>query len=115
MIILLFLLYLYIFLLGGISALDELQFDTGKRGHLSEQLQKSSQESTVPYIMGLAEYLANTMPIISSSLEFLFERFSKKTLSSPKVPIWQRKVQLVILLILIDTHLLTAHFRIQNL
>ena len=39
------------------------------------------------------EYLANTIPIISSSLELLFERFSKNTFitkSVDVVPIWQR-------------------------
>jgi hypothetical protein len=64
--------YINTFLLEGISALDELQFDTGEQRHFSEQLLKSSQGSTVPYIVGLAEYLANTIPIISSSLELLF-------------------------------------------
>jgi len=71
--------YIYIFLLGGISALDELQFDTGERGHLSKQLLKSSQGSTISFIMGLAEYRTNTIPIINSSLELLFERFNKNT------------------------------------
>jgi len=32
--------YIYIFLLGGISALDELQFDTGEQRHVSEKLLK---------------------------------------------------------------------------
>ncbi|KAG4090121.1 hypothetical protein H8356DRAFT_1431505 [Neocallimastix lanati (nom. inval.)] len=54
---------------------NQLQFDTEERGHLSEQLLKSSLRSTVPYIVGLA----NTIPIISSSFELLFERFSKNT------------------------------------
>jgi len=36
--------------------------------------------------VGLAEYLANTIPIISSSPE----RFSKNTFSADVVPIWQR-------------------------
>jgi len=85
--------YIYTFLLGGISAFDELQFDTGEQRHLSEQLLKSSQRSTVPYIVGLSEYLANTIPIISSSLELLFERFSKNTFitkNADVIPIWQR-------------------------
>jgi len=34
--------YIYIFLLGGISALDELQFDSWEERRLSEQLLKSS-------------------------------------------------------------------------
>ena len=43
--------------------------------------------------MRLAEYLANTIPMIRSSLELLFERFSKNTFitkSADDVPIWQR-------------------------
>jgi len=70
--------YIYIFFLGEILALDELQFDTEEWGHLSEQLLKSSQGSTVPNIVGLAEYLANTISIISSSLELLFGGLAKK-------------------------------------
>ena len=46
-----------------ISALDVRQFDTEEQRHLSEQLLKSSQGSTVPYIVGLAEYLADVVPI----------------------------------------------------
>jgi hypothetical protein len=71
----------------------QLQFDTRKRWHLNEKLLKSSQGSTVPYIVGLAEYLANTIPIIRSSLELHFERFSKNTFiikSADVVPIWRR-------------------------
>jgi hypothetical protein len=65
----------------------------GNRDILIEQLLKSSQGFTVPYIVGLAEYLANTILIISSSLELLFERFSKSTFitnSADVVSIWQR-------------------------
>ena len=38
-----------------------------------------------------AKYLVNTIPIISSSLELLFERFSKNTFitKSVVIPIWQ--------------------------
>ena len=43
--------------------------------------------------MVLAEYLANTISIISSSLDLLFERLGKNTFISKSddvVPIWQR-------------------------
>ncbi|KAG4083250.1 hypothetical protein H8356DRAFT_1382087 [Neocallimastix lanati (nom. inval.)] len=72
-------------------ALDE--FDTGEQGHLSEQLQSSSQGSTVPYIVGFAQYLVNIISIVSSSLVLLFERFSINTFitkSADVLPIWQR-------------------------
>jgi len=49
--------------------------------------------STVPFIVGLGEYLANTIPIISSYLGLLFKRFSKNifiTKSADVLPIWQR-------------------------
>ncbi|KAL6630118.1 Serpin domain-containing protein [Neocallimastix sp. 'constans'] len=50
-------------------SLDELQLDTGEQRHLSEQPLKRSLGSTVPYkLWGLWKYLANTIPIISSSL-----------------------------------------------
>jgi len=65
--------YIYIFLLGGISALDELQFDTVEGRHLSEQFISGSQGFPFSYIFDLAHYLAKTIPIISSSLELLFD------------------------------------------
>jgi len=38
---------------------------------------KGSSESPVPKIGGLAEFLAKAIPIISSSFELLFDRYSK--------------------------------------
>jgi len=43
--------------------------------------------------VGLSEYLANTITIISCSFKLLFERFSKNTFITKSVdivPIWQR-------------------------
>jgi len=79
--------YIYIFLLGWISALDELQFDTGERRHLSEQLLNSSQVSSETVHRGLLFYLlwrlksdpVKIESIISSSLELLYDRFSNKS------------------------------------
>jgi len=42
---------------------------------------------------GLARYLAKTVPIISSTLELLFDQFSKKSFIIKRtniVPIWHR-------------------------
>jgi len=36
-----------------------------------------SSESHVPKIMGLAEFLTRAIPIMSSSFELLFDRYSK--------------------------------------
>ena len=110
--------YIYTLLLGGISALDVLQFDTGEQRHLSEQLLKSSQGSTVLYIVGLAEYLANTIYQSSVALLSYFLSGLAKTLSLPRVLTSYRYgkgiVQLKVLLILINTHLLIVLFRIKN-
>ena len=84
------------FLLGGTLALDELHFDTGEQRHLKELLLESS-ESSVPYIVKLAEYLTNTIPVISSSLELLFDWYSKKPITTKKVhvaPIGQRRTSI---------------------
>jgi len=80
--------YIYIFLLGGISAVDELQFDTGEWGHLSEQpLKKFTRGLPLRILWVLLEYLANIIPIIpivSSSLEFTFLRgLTKKKKKNP--------------------------------
>jgi len=88
--------YIYIFLLGGISALDELQFNTGDRGRLSEQLLKSSQGSTIPYMVRLAHYLIllkQNQSLVGPLLSyFLFDLVSNP--SVPRVPtvlsIWLR-------------------------
>jgi len=63
------------FLLGRTLALNELEFDSGEQRHLNELLTQSSSESTVPYLVGLAEFLSKTMPIISSSFELLFDKY----------------------------------------
>jgi hypothetical protein len=66
------------FLLGGTSALNELHFDRGKQRQLNELLFKGSSESPVPKIVGMLEFLTSAIPIISSSFELLFDRYSKK-------------------------------------
>jgi hypothetical protein len=50
--------------------------------HLNEQLLNISQESSVPYVVRLTRYLAETTPIVSCFLELLFNRFSKKSFST---------------------------------
>ncbi|KAG4088551.1 ribosomal protein S17-domain-containing protein [Neocallimastix lanati (nom. inval.)] len=67
---------------GGISALDELHFDIGEQRYLSEQFLNSSQGLTVQYIVGFARYLTKTILIVSTSLELLFDLFSKKSFNS---------------------------------
>jgi len=79
--------YIYMFLLGGTSALNELHFDRGEQRHLNELLFKSSSESPVPKIVGLAEFLTNTIPIISSSFELLFDRYCKISNSTKSVDV----------------------------
>ena len=59
--------YIYMFLLGGTLALNELHFDSGEQRQLNELLFKGSSESPVPKIVGLAEFLTSAIPIISSS------------------------------------------------
>ena len=79
------------FLLGGTLALNELQFDSGEQRHLNELLTQSSSESTVPYLVGLAEFLSKTIPIISSSFELLFDKYCLiQTRSVDVVPIEHR-------------------------
>jgi len=60
--------------------------------HLNEQLYSSSG-SHVPYKEGLAAFLTKITPLISSSMELLFNRFSKTPTvikSADVVPIGQR-------------------------
>jgi len=81
------------FLLGGISALDDLQFNKEDLRYLSEQLLNNSKGFNIPYIVVLKNYLAKIIPNISSSLELLFEQFSKKSFSTKSadvVPICPR-------------------------
>jgi len=59
--------YIYLFLLGGTLALNELHFDRGEQRQLNEVLSKGSSESPVPKIMGLVEFLTSAILIISSS------------------------------------------------
>jgi len=88
--------YIFTFLLGGTLAFNELQIDEGERRRLKEQLYSSSG-SSVPYMLGLAEFLTKSMPIISSSMELLFDWFSKTfivTESVDVVPIRHRNIHI---------------------
>ena len=85
--------YIFTFLLGGTLAFDELRIDSGEQRHLNDLLYEGSSESTVPYLLGLAEFLSKSIPIISSSMELLFDRLSKTSIvteSADVVPIGHR-------------------------
>ncbi|OUM61882.1 hypothetical protein PIROE2DRAFT_11995 [Piromyces sp. E2] len=55
---------------------NELQIDKVEQRHLNEHLYSSSG-SHVPYMEGLAAFFTKTIPIISSSMKLLFDRFNK--------------------------------------
>ena len=67
---------LKLFLLGGTLAFNELQIEKSEQKLLEELLYSPPLESSVPYMLGLAEFLTKSTPIISSSIELLFGRFS---------------------------------------
>jgi len=71
--------YIFTFFLGGTLAFNELNIDDGERRRLKEQLYSSSG-SSVPYMLGLEEFLTKSMLIISSSMELLFDRISKTSI-----------------------------------
>ncbi|ORX83303.1 hypothetical protein BCR32DRAFT_278189 [Anaeromyces robustus] len=78
---------IYLFLLGGISALEELHFDKGERKHLIEHLYKSSKELLVPYFVGLTVFLTKTVPVICSFLELLFDRYKSTPIITKSVDV----------------------------
>ena len=85
--------YIFTFLLGGTLAFNELRIDSGEQRHLNELLYEGSSGSPVPYLVGLAQFLTHSIPIISSSMELLFDRFSKTSIvteSADVALIWQR-------------------------
>ena len=89
--------YIFTFLLGGTIAFNELRIDEAGQRQLNEQLYSSSG-SHVPYVEGLAAFLTKTIPIISSSMKLLFDRFSKTPnviKSADVVPIGQRNLSQV--------------------
>ncbi len=77
--------FILMFLLGGTLALDELHIDVGERRRLTELLIKSSAESSVPYLVGLADFLTKSIPVISSSFKLLFDKYCKITTRSVDV------------------------------
>jgi len=58
---------------GG-NAFKELHINSGGQRYLNGLLYSPS-ESSVPFMLGLAEFLSNAVPIISSFMELLFGRF----------------------------------------
>ena len=72
------------FLLSGTLAFNELQIDRSEQKLLEQLLYSPLLEFSVPYMLGLAEFLTKSMPIISSSMELLFDRFSKTPIITDK-------------------------------
>ena len=84
--------YIYIFLLGGIKkACSELHIDDNERRRLTDLLLNGSADSSVLYIVSLAEFLTLTIPFISSSFQLLLDRYKvndqTNTRSADVVPI----------------------------
>jgi len=66
---------------------NELQIDRNEQKLLEELLYNLPFESSVPYMLGLAEFLTKSIPIISSSMELLFGRFSKTPIVTESVDV----------------------------
>ena len=77
--------YIFTFLFGGSLAFNELQIERNEQKLLEELLYSPPLESSVPYMLGLAEFLTKSMPLISSSMELLFGRFSKTPIVTESV------------------------------
>jgi len=60
--------YIYNFLLGGSSIYSKIKVNDGKQRQLVDNIFKqSSTSSTVPYFVGIAEFLTNVIPLICRS------------------------------------------------
>jgi len=67
--------------------LDELQFYTGEKyKDLKKELLLKSSESNVPYRVSHEDYLTNTILVLYSFLELLFDWYSKKKKENPSQP-----------------------------
>jgi len=83
--------YVFTFLLGGTLAFNELQIDRSEQKLLEELLYSPPLESSVPYMLDLAEFRTKSIPIISSSMELLFDRFSKTPIVTESVDVVPKK------------------------
>ena len=79
--------YVFTFLLSRTLAFNELQIDRSTQKLLENLLYNSPLEFSVPYMSGLAEFLTKSIPIISSSMELLFYRFSKTPIVTESVDV----------------------------
>ena len=69
--------FILMFLPGGTLALNELHIDSEEQRLLNKLLIEGVSESPVLYIVSFAEFLTNTIPIISSSYKLLFDTYCK--------------------------------------
>ncbi|KAG4094813.1 hypothetical protein H8356DRAFT_1427682 [Neocallimastix lanati (nom. inval.)] len=78
--------YIFIFFLGGPLVLDEVQLITGEQRYLKELFLKKikSSRSNVPYVISHADYLISPIPVVNSSLELLFDWYTKKNPSQSR-------------------------------
>jgi len=69
--------FIYIFLFDGTLSLNEWNLDRKEYRQLNEPLFKGSSRSSVSKFVGITEYFTNTILIINSFLELLFDIYCK--------------------------------------
>jgi len=74
--------------------LDELQFYTGEKyKDLKKELLLKSSESNVPYRVSHEDYLTNTILVLYSFLELLFDWYSKKKKKKKTIKTKKKKIK----------------------
>jgi len=77
--------YYYILsaLLGGRSIYSKIKVNDGEQRQLVDNIFKqSSTSSTVPYFVGIAEFLTNVIPLICRSFRLMMKWYSVESIES---------------------------------
>jgi len=67
----------YLILSGGSSIYEKIKLNDGEQRQLIDNIfKKSSTSSTIPYFVGIAEFLTNVIPIICWSFRLMMKLYS---------------------------------------
>jgi len=81
--IIIFIILYWVLFLAGIQYMKKLNLMMGEQRQLVDNIFKqSSTSSTVPYFVGIAEFLTNVIPLICRSFRLMMKWYSVESIES---------------------------------
>ena len=90
--IIIFIILYWVLFLGGCSIYEKIKFNDVEQKQLVDSIFKqSSTLSTVPYFVGIAEFLTNVKPLICRSFSLMMKLYSFESIVAKSTDSWKRR------------------------